>query len=77
MTKIKYYCDICGKECDDTKFIIPNMIAFEEIGGRGTVVQWTTGYRRDKSEMNICSECQDIISNFMYELKREKNKIKE
>ena len=40
---------------------------------------WDEAFKleKDKSEMNICSECQDIISNFMYALKREKNKIKE
>ena len=76
MRKTKYYCDICGKECDDTKFIIPNMIDVEARGGVANVLLWK-GYRKDNSEMNICSECQDIISNFMYALKREKNKIKE
>ena len=76
MKKTKYYCDICDKECDDTNFIIPNMIDVEARGGVANVLLWK-GYRKDNSEMNICSECQDIISNFMYELKREKNKIKE
>ena len=76
MRKTKYYCDICGKECDDTNFIISNMIDVEARGGVANVLLWK-GYRKDNSEMNICSECQDIISNFMYALKREKNKIKE
>ena len=76
MTKIKYYCDICGKECDDTKFIIPNIIDCEARGGVANVLLWK-GYRKDNSEMNMCNYCQNIISSFMYELKREINNNKE
>ena len=64
----KHYCDICGKECDATKFIIPNIIDSEAKGSIGDVVLWK-GYRKIISEMNICSDCQNVISSFIYGLK--------
>ena len=38
----KYYCDICGKECDDTtKFIVPIIVDSEVKGGIGDVVEFS------------------------------------
>ena len=73
MTKI--YCDICGKECDDTtKFIVPIIVDSEVKGGIGDVVVWK-GRMKGKTEMNMCEDCQNMIGSFIYELKDEsKNK---
>ena len=58
MTKI--YCDICGKECDDTtKFIVPIIVDSEVKGGIGDVVVWK-GRMKGKTEMNMCEDCQNM-----------------
>lgn len=52
----KYYCDVCGNECDDTEYILPvlhkNIHNFELM---------PNGYIRP-TKQNICYKCAEKMA---------------
>lgn len=64
----KIVCDICGRDTDDTDYVLP---AFDEIrikGGNPEKVLFTMEVGTKTCICNLCPICAQAIASFVYEL---------
>lgn len=59
----KNICNICGKDCNDEKFILPVQVEYELYGSLNALYG---KYQTVVSEnVNLCMDCRVKIANFL------------